>query len=220
VLHAIVVLNVPGSERSRLTETRLRIVAGRFGGRRLSSAPSTRPTGERVREAVFSRLGSEVAGARVLDLYAGSGALGLEALSRGAESVVLVENHGRAVAAVEANIKALGVAEEVWCLRCDVGRAAQVLADRGEVFDLVLADPPYAESVVLDEHSGLARAVIGLAEAGCLSAEALVVVEHRRQGAGEVRWPGFEAEAERDYGDTRVSYLRHVGLEGPAPSKE
>ncbi len=189
----------------------MRIVAGRFGGRRLSSAPGTRPTGERVREAIFSRLGPEVEGARVLDLYAGSGALGFEALSRGAESVVLVENNGRAVAAIEANIKTLSVSEEVRCLKCHVGRAAQVLADRGEVFDLVLADPPYAEPVGLDEHSALARAVIGLAEAGRLSAEALVVVEHRRQGAGKTSWPGFEAEAERDYGDTRVTYLRYRG---------
>ncbi len=194
-----------------MREIRLRIVAGRFGGRRLSSAPGTRPTSERVREAIFSRLGSEVEGARVLDLYAGSGALGFEALSRGAEPVVLVENNGRAVAAIEANTKALGVAEEVRCLKCRVGRAAQVLADRGEVFDLVLVDPPYAESVGLDEHSPVARAVIGLAEAGRLSAEALVVVEHRRQGAGEISWPGFDVEAERDYGDTRVTYLRYRG---------
>ncbi|MCK4299559.1 MAG: 16S rRNA (guanine(966)-N(2))-methyltransferase RsmD [Planctomycetes bacterium] len=189
----------------------MRIVAGRFGGRRLSSAPGTRPTGERVREAIFSRLGPEVEGARVLDLYAGSGALGFEALSRGAESVVLVENNGRAVAAIEANIKTLSVSEEVRCLKCHVGRAAQGLADGGEVFDLVLVDPPYAESAGLDEHSPLARAVIGLAEAGRLSAEALVVVEHRRQGAGKTSWPGFEAEAERDYGDTRVTFLRYRG---------
>jgi len=201
-------------------KTQVRIVAGRFGGRRLNSAPGTRPTGERVREAVFSRLGPEVEGARVLDLYAGSGALGLEALSRGAASVVLVERSGRALAAIDANLAALGLADEVRCLRCHVGRAVQVLSERGGLFDLVLADPPYAESAALEETTSVAKAIIGLSVAGCLRAGALVVVEHRRQDALSVTWPGFQVDAERDYGDTRVTYLRHQGRDTPAPGEE
>jgi len=200
-----------------LNRTQLRIVAGRFGGRRLSSAPGTRPTAERVREAVFSRLGPEVEGARVLDLYAGSGALGLEALSRGARSAVLVERSARAVVAIEANVATLDVGAEARWLTCGVGRAVRVLGDEGEVFDLVLADPPYAESEGLGGRTAVVQAVTELAEAGCLSDEALVVVEHRRGESRGVSWPGFEVEAERDYGDTRVTYLRYHGTEEPTP---
>lgn len=196
----------------------LRIVAGRFGGRRLTGPPGIRPTGERVREAVFNRLGAEVEGARVLELFAGSGALGLEALSRGARSVVLVERDRRAAAAIEANIAALGVAEEARCLRCDAVRAVGVLARRGEVFDLVLADPPYEESAGLRREGPLGRAVTGLAAAGCLAEGALVVVEHRREPEPAFDWPGFEVEASRTYGDTRVTYLRY--RPGPAAPAE
>ena len=189
----------------------LRIVAGRFGGRRLTSAPGTRPTEERVREAIFGRLGADVEGARVLDLYAGSGALGLEALSRGASRAVLVERDGRAVAVIEANLAALGAADEVWCLKLAARRAPAVLAEHGEVFDLVLADPPYEESGGLEEQTAVAEVVQELAALGCLAAGALVAVEHRRREGGSACWRGFETEAVREYGDTHVTYFRYLG---------
>jgi 16S rRNA (guanine966-N2)-methyltransferase len=189
----------------------LRIVAGRFGGRRLLSAPGTRPTEERVREAIFGRLSAAVEGARVLDLYAGSGALGLEALSRGAARVVLVERDGRAVAAIEANLTALGAGNEVWCLKLNARRAPTVLAERGEAFDLVLADPPYEESAGLEEQTPVAEVVHELASLGCLAARALVTVEHRRREGASARWSGFESEAVREYGETQVTYFRYLG---------
>src|SRR5690606_32710194 len=122
--------------------TMTRIVAGRAGGRRLRvPARGTRPTSERIRAALFNALeaAGEVAGARVLDLYAGSGALGLEALSRGAADAVFVESDRRAVEVLRANVRALGLGGSV-----RHGTVRQVLeAAAAEPFDLVVADPPY-----------------------------------------------------------------------------
>ena len=117
----------------------MRVVAGTFKGRRLVAprGTRTRPTADRVREALFSMLG-DVGGARVLDLYAGSGALGIEALSRGADSAVFVESDARAIAAIERNLASIGVEATVW--RRDVLR---FLARADGPFDLVFCDPPY-----------------------------------------------------------------------------
>jgi len=186
----------------------MRIVAGRFRGRRLRSSPSVRPTEERVREAIFSRVGVEVEGAHVLDLYAGTGALALEALSRGARRAVLVERDRRAFEAIGANIAALELGDEAVCMKGDVARTVGTLSRGGDVFDVVLADPPYAESGGLVEDSPLAQALQKLGEGGALAAGALVVIEHRRQSGGAASWPGFELEAVRQYGGTSVTYLR------------
>ena len=117
----------------------MRIVAGEYGGRRLHAprGTRTRPTADRVREALFSMLG-DVSGARVLDLYAGSGALGIEALSRGAASAVFVERDARAAATITRNLDALGADAEV--RRQD---ALRFLASGAGPFDLVFCDPPY-----------------------------------------------------------------------------
>ena len=124
----------------------LRIVAGRLKGRKIpvTDDPELRPTGDRVREAIFNILGQDLTGFRVLDLYAGTGALGFEALSRGATRVVFVETVPRIAAAIRRSAEALGVASEV---RVVVGRVEEVL-DReklGGTFEIILADPPYRE---------------------------------------------------------------------------
>ena len=121
-----------------------RIIAGEFGGRRLSLPADSRvrPTADRVREAWMSILADRLAGARVLDLFAGSGALGLEALSRGAAHVTFVELSNAALAAIHENAIALGAAQRVTVRRGDAMRFIQRL-DRG-AFDLALADPPYS----------------------------------------------------------------------------
>jgi len=120
-----------------------RIIAGLFGGRRLvlPADARVRPTADRVREAWMSILGERLAGARVLDLFAGSGALGLEALSRGAERVTLVELSPASLAAIRANLDALGVADRVSVHRGDAMRFIARLGPRA--FDIALADPPY-----------------------------------------------------------------------------
>ena len=122
----------------------MRIVAGQFGGRRLVLPKNerVRPTADRVREAWMSILGAAILDARVLDLFAGSGALGLEALSRGAAHVTFVELHPASLEALERNIAALGVADQVTVYRGDAMRYVERAEERA--FDVVLADPPYS----------------------------------------------------------------------------
>jgi 16S rRNA (guanine966-N2)-methyltransferase len=177
-----------------------RIVAGTAGGRQLAvPRRGTRPTSDRVREALFSALEAalELDGARVLDLYAGTGALGLEALSRGAASAVLVESDAGAAAVLRKNIAAVGLPGAV--LR--QARVAAVLAaPPEEPFDLVLADPPYA----LDPAPDLAALVAG----GWVGPGSLVVVE-RAHRSGPPGWPAaLIPDRIRRYGDTELHWAR------------
>jgi 16S rRNA (guanine966-N2)-methyltransferase len=180
-----------------------RVVAGRVGGRRIAVPPrGTRPTSERVREAIFSAVEArtELERARVLDLYAGSGALGIEALSRGAAHALFVESDRRAATVLRRNLDELGLAGgEV--------RAAGVMSVLAEpvadAYDLVFADPPYAMA-----DSELNGVLESLARHGWLAAGALVVVE-RGLRTGEPDWPrGVEQITTRRYGDTLVCYGR------------
>src|SRR5215204_512227 len=127
----------------------MRVIAGAYGGRRLQAPPGTdtRPTADRVREALFSILGARVEGARVLDLFAGSGALGLEALSRGAAQVTFVESAPAALAALRANLAALGAGAEV--VRADALRWLHAASRGARQYDLVFLDPPYRRAAEL-----------------------------------------------------------------------
>jgi 16S rRNA (guanine966-N2)-methyltransferase len=170
----------------------MRVVAGEFRGRRLQAprGRSTRPTADRVREALFSMLG-DVSGARVLDLYAGSGALGIEALSRGAASAVFVERDAAAVAAIRRNLETVGAgAADV--RRQDVLRFLAAATGR---FDLVFADPPY------DSAPRLA-APLSAALPAVLDENALIVTESSKRTPLELTLP---LARERTYGDTRIA---------------
>jgi 16S rRNA (guanine966-N2)-methyltransferase len=169
----------------------VRVVAGEFKGRRLRAPRGmrTRPTADRVREAVFSMLG-DVTGARVLDLYAGSGALGIEALSRGAASAVFVERDPRAVAAIRENLRSLGLDEPV--RRQD---ALRFLAHAEGPFDLVFCDPPY-DSVARVAGPLSERLPASLAEG------ARMVTESDKRTPLELP---FALLADRTYGDTRIA---------------
>lgn len=179
-----------------------RIVAGAAGGRRLTvPGKGTRPTSDRVREALFSAVEAamDLDGARVLDLYAGSGALGLEALSRGAEGATFVESDGGAVAVLRKNVAAVGMPGAV----VRHGRVATVLAEPGQPFDLVLSDPPYA----LDDDA-LRADLTALAEHGWTAPDALVIVERARR-SGPPEWPEpLVAMKVRRYGDTELHWAR------------
>ena len=173
----------------------LRITGGVLAGRRFK-APSgrgVRPSTDRVRESVFATLGP-LHGARVLDLYAGSGALGIEALSRGAANVVFVERASAALETLRRNLAQLGLGDRSRVLGSDVRSAIRQLGRRGERYELILMDPPYA--------SGEAeRAMVAAVESGILSPGGTVVVESsRRHLPGEVA--GLERMDERRYGDT------------------
>ena len=169
----------------------MRVVAGEFKGRRLHTARGTRtrPTADRVREALFSMLG-DVSGASVLDLYAGSGALGIEALSRGAESAVFVERDRAALAALERNLDAIGA-------RADVRRqdVARFLARPEGTFDLVFCDPPYdVAPAVGDALSGALPAIT--------AETARIVTESDKRNPLLLPLP---LVVERAYGDTRIA---------------
>jgi 16S rRNA (guanine966-N2)-methyltransferase len=190
-----------------------RVIAGEAAGRRLAvpDGRDTRPTSDRAREGLFATVSSIVgslAGARVLDLYAGSGAVGLEALSRGAEHVLLVEHGGRAARVIRQNIEAIGLP------------GAAVIADRVERvlargpapaggqdgtaegrYDVVFADPPYALA-----GAAVTQVLSLLAEQGWLAPGALVIVE-RATRSGPVSWPdGFVPDRARRYGEATFWY--------------
>jgi 16S rRNA (guanine966-N2)-methyltransferase len=183
-----------------------RVVAGAARGRRLAVPPGkgTRPTADRTREALFSTLESELgsfAGRRVADLYAGSGAVGIEALSRGADHVLLVESDPRALRTVRDNVESVGLAGA----QVRAGRVERVVAApaTGPAYDVVFLDPPYE---LPDDE---VRAVLSAALAGrWVSDGALVVVERATRG-GEWRWPeGFRALRSRRYGEATLWYGR------------
>lgn len=183
-----------------------RIVAGTAGGRRLKVPPKgTRPTSERVREALFNALetAGELDGTRVLDLYAGSGALGLEALSRGAADALFVEADRRAVDVLRGNVAALGLGGTVRAGQVESVVAAPAPAE----YDLVLADPPYAV-----DAAALGSVLAALAANGWLGPSALVVVE-RAARDGEPDWPsGFEPTRAKKYGDTAVHWAEYTAV--------
>jgi 16S rRNA (guanine966-N2)-methyltransferase len=178
-----------------------RIIGGRAGGRRLSTPTGslTRPTADRVREALFSSVESALGtlqGLRVLDLYAGSGAVGLEAWSRGAAEVTLVEQDRRTAGIITANVRTLGCTG-VQVVTSSVARHLEGRPDGP--FDFVFLDPPYSlptEKVVAD---------LAALERGWLTADALVVVERAARDRG-LTWPaGFEPGRVRRYGETSLS---------------
>jgi 16S rRNA (guanine966-N2)-methyltransferase len=203
-----------------------RIIAGRARGRRLAVPPGdrTRPTGDRAREGLFSALEAEfggpagLSGISVLDLFAGSGALGLEALSRGARAVLLVEADRRVTRVIAKNLAVVGLP------------GARVLTDRAEravagpppaeaPFDLVLLDPPYAVA-----DAAVVTILTALADGGWLAADAVVVLERSSRDA-DFPWPaGYEGTRTKDYGEARMNfavwYVRGAPPTGPLEQPE
>jgi 16S rRNA (guanine966-N2)-methyltransferase len=185
----------------------IRVIAGSARGRRLvvPPGPDVRPTKDMVREAVFSALSARgaVVGSRVLDLYAGSGALGIEALSRGADRAVFVESEPAAIAAIEENVDALGLQDRTRVVRSDVARfvAGGGSAPADAPFRLVFADPPY-----LTADRDVAAVLAAFAAPGLLADDATVVVE-RPTGSDVVPPEGLGTVWERIFGDTLVVFL-------------
>ncbi|MGX6447402.1 16S rRNA (guanine(966)-N(2))-methyltransferase RsmD [Patulibacter sp. S7RM1-6] len=178
----------------------MRVVAGVHRGRRLAAPPGegTRPTSDRVREALFSILGP-LGGARVLDLYAGTGALGIEALSRGAAHATFVERDRRALAALRGNLEALRLgADEARVVAIDSLRHVRDAARRGEAYDLVLLDPPYRDAPRL-------RPVLGEVLRPLLGEGARVVTESDRRDPLIL---DLGSADERRYGDTLIAIHR------------
>jgi 16S rRNA (guanine966-N2)-methyltransferase len=184
----------------------MRVIAGTHRGRRLRAprGVATRPTSDRVREAIFSIIG-DCTDLRVLDLFAGSGAMGIEALSRGARSVTFVEGAPEAAACIRANLAALALAESARVVVRDWSVAISQEAKRGAIYDLCLIDPPY--SVVAGVSSTIAGALAPL-----LAEYATVMLEGPAQGPVPTM-DGIRVidRSDRSYGSTRVSILRVRG---------
>ena len=183
----------------------MRIVGGKFRGRTLAGpkSQSIRPTSDRTRESIFNILahayGDPVSGARVLDLFAGTGALGLEALSRGAAFALFVDDGAEARALIRQNVEALGTAGVSRIFRRDATRLGDVHPN--EPFSLVFLDPPYGK--------GLAeKALVSARDGGWLTRDALVVVEEAKDAFKAPQ--GFEEIERRDYDDTEFVFLRNI----------
>lgn len=158
----------------------MRVIAGTFRSRLLKSLKGLdlRPTSDRLRETLFNVLGADVAGARFLDLFAGTGAIGIEAVSRGASQVVFVENHLAAASLIRRNLESLGIQSGATILGVDALRGLALLAARKEVpkpvFDYIFLDPPYAAA---DDYS---RVLKFIAASDVLASGGIVIAEHRR----------------------------------------
>jgi 16S rRNA (guanine966-N2)-methyltransferase len=188
----------------------MRIVSGRFKGRSLRAPGDAglRPTSDKVRQAIFNILehagfaaGFSLDGARVVDLFAGTGALGLEALSRGAKYCLFIEDSAESRAIIRENVEALGLtgASKIW--RRDATNLGPL--DTLAPFDLAFLDPPYRKGL-------LAPALKSLAAGGWLNANALVIAEAAEDETMPVV-EGFEILDDRVYGDTRIAFMRTVG---------
>jgi len=176
----------------------LRLTGGQGRGRRLAAAlRGVRPTSARVREALFDILGARVAGAEVLDLFAGTGAVGIEALSRGASRVVFVEDDARVARLIAANLRDAGLPGGATLIESDAIRALDRLSAAGESFSIVFLDPPYAAGAppgILDRSAAL------------VAVGGVLVVEHGRRVARVVGAPaGLRAGRRYRYGDSRLS---------------
>ena len=175
----------------------IRLISGEFGGRLLDAPPGRRmhPMGERIRNALFNSVGSEVKGARVLDAFAGTGAVGLEALSRGAEHVTFIERDKLLQKILAANIARLGVEDRTTLIRTSVNNWLET--SESELFDLILSDPPYHDP----QFSTVAKLV------GLLKPSALMVLSH--PGKGEVLRPnGVVVVDNRSYGNADLTFYR------------
>lgn len=192
----------------------MRIVAGRARGRKLAVPPGrdVRPTSDRVREALFSSLGRSVDGAHVLDLFAGSGALGLEALSRGAASAVFVDSARKALEALARNLSGTGFEALARVIPGDAFGALDRLAREGVRFDLVFLDPPYTSDL-------RSRALERLGSLDLLAPGARVVAEHPA-GEGTAAIAGLRIIGVKRYGGTSLTLMETPGEPGSGGDEE
>ena len=180
----------------------MRIVGGSARGRKLyiPEASQVRPTAERIKEALFNILGP-VDGKSFLDLFAGTGNVGLEALSRGAARAVFVENDRILAGAIGRNAASCRFAREAEILRADFGKALGMMAERPDSFDIVFADPPY--------EAGFVGQVVAVLADGCLmAADGILVIQHSVREAAASERPGLVMTDQRGYGDARLSFFQ------------
>jgi 16S rRNA (guanine966-N2)-methyltransferase len=188
----------------------MRVISGKAKGRPLKAVPGmgTRPTTDKVKEAIFSMIGPYFSGGLVLDLFAGTGGLSLEAISRGMDRAVLIDMDKKAIDTIRLNLQATGFTEQAEVYRNDAQRALKALAKRGMAFDLVFMDPPYKLKVISDLMEQL------LAE-GMLRDGARIVLEHDAGDRYDEPVGTLEHLRRAEYGDTAITIFRYqAGGEG------
>jgi 16S rRNA (guanine966-N2)-methyltransferase len=183
----------------------LRIISGNRRGKKLYAfeGRGIRPTADRVREAIFNILSAHVKGAVVLDLFAGTGAFGLEALSRGACSAILIDHHPDAIRLLNKNVDACGMTKETRVIKWDISRDLNCLRGLHPRFELVFMDPPYNRNLVQ-------AALLHLHASGALRSGARIVVEHSLQESLTRELDGFRMMDQRKYGKSLVSFFTYM----------
>ncbi|MGG1555023.1 16S rRNA (guanine(966)-N(2))-methyltransferase RsmD [Paenibacillus ferrarius] len=181
----------------------MRVISGTAKGRALKAVPgmSTRPTTDKVKEAIFSMIGPYFDGGQVLDLFAGSGGLGIEALSRGMAKAVFTDIEKKSVDTVQHNLQATGLKEQAEVYRTDATRAIKALAKRAQKFELVFLDPPYKMKVI-------AELVLAMEEQALLEEHATIVVEHDAKDVLDETIGQCRLLRRADYGDTAVTIYK------------
>ncbi|WP_027359192.1 16S rRNA (guanine(966)-N(2))-methyltransferase RsmD [Desulforegula conservatrix] len=185
----------------------LRIISGSLKGKKIASLPglSTRPTSDKVREAIFSIIGHEIKGASFLELFAGTGAIAIEALSRGADSAVLIENGLSAAETIRKNLEHCGIADKAKLIRWDIEKNLNCIKDMDNKFDMVFLDPPYEKNLVKTtlKHLGIC---------GSIASEACVIVQHSKDEPIDLKGieEFYSMEKDRRYGKNIVSILRYM----------
>jgi 16S rRNA (guanine966-N2)-methyltransferase len=183
----------------------VRVIGGAFKGRKLVrfQGRSIRPTADRLREAMFNILGRRMVGVRVLDLFAGSGALGIEALSRGATDAIFVEKSPGSIATLRRNIDICRLKDRARIIRWDVVRNLDCLRAEPAAFSLVFMDPPYGQAA-------LSPALDHLRGSGCLCTGACIVIEHALAEPLPETGPAYRLDDQRRYGKSLVSFLTYM----------
>ena len=183
----------------------LRIIGGELRGKKLYTIPGTliRPTAGRLRESIFNILSYQIKEAIVLDLFAGTGAFGIEALSRGAESAVFIDNNKTALSVVERNVQSCAVDNRSRIIRWNIVKNLNCIKSIGSTFDLVFMDPPY--------NNGLIKpSLINLHASGSLGKEACIIVEHNYLEPIPEISKQFELIDQRKYGKKLISFIKYV----------
>lgn len=183
----------------------IRIIGGELKGRKLVTVRGleTRPTADRVRESIFNILGNHVQGTRILDLYAGTGAMGIEALSRGAESVLFADDHKAALTALKKNIKACSLENRANTIKWNIINNLDIIRSYRPAFNLVFLDPPYNKNMIQPTLSNLGKS-------RCLENGSRLVLEHSPLESISEKRVGFKITDQRRYGKTLVSFLIYM----------
>ncbi|AWB46865.1 16S rRNA (guanine(966)-N(2))-methyltransferase RsmD [Paenibacillus sp. CAA11] len=189
----------------------MRVISGSARGRTLKAVPGsgTRPTTDKVKEAIFSMIGPYFDGGIVLDLFAGTGGLGIEALSRGMDRSVFVDLEYKSIEVIRANLTATGLADQAEVYKNDAERALKALGKKELLFDLIFLDPPYRM-----KHGD--KLMLKMEELGIVAPEATVVLEYESSYQYSEQIGGFEEIRKAEYGETAVSIYRYLKQQEPA----